>query len=211
MKGITTMVYAVENDKTALLLIDAQQEYFDPEQPLYTPNAETIRENLKELRNAADASGMKVVVVRHVHKADGSDVGRMGDFDPTPVFEEGTHGVEVIADLAPRETDTVIDKTRYSAFVNTRLHDVLVADGIDTIIVSGLMTNYCSVTTARHAHDLDYKVIFVSDANAGPDMPDLGFGEVPHAEVLKVECTSLAGGVADVATTAEVVAQMAAV
>jgi len=61
----------------------------------------------------------------------------------------------------------------------------LVAHGVDTVIVTGLMTQYCCVTTARHAHDLDYKVIFVSNANTGPDMPDLGFGAVPHTRMLE--------------------------
>ncbi|MCA1636687.1 MAG: isochorismatase family protein, partial [Acidobacteria bacterium] len=66
----------------------------------------------------------------------------------------------------------------------------------------------CSVTTARHAHDLDYKVIFVEDANAGPDMPDVGFGPVPHAEIMRAVATSLAGGIADVVKTDEVIGQM---
>ena len=78
--------------------------------------------------------------------------------------------------------------------------------GIDTLLVSGLMTQYCSVTTARHAHDLDYRVVFVVDANAGPDLPDLGFGPVPHDEARRTIATSLAGGIAEVVDTGTVVA-----
>jgi hypothetical protein len=44
-------------------------------------------------------------------------------------------------------------------------------------------------------------VIFVADANAGPDLPDLGFGAVAHADALRVIATSLAGGIADVSDT----------
>jgi nicotinamidase-related amidase len=205
-----TMTYDIHPNRTALLLIDPQREYFDEAGALYTPNAETIREKLIELRQAAEESAAHVVLVQHVLRGDGSDTGRMGDFNPTPALVAGTPGVELIEEMHPRPGDVVIRKNRYSAFVNTGLAQELDRRDIDTVVITGLMTNYCSVTTARHAHDLDYKVVFVSDANAGPDMPDLGFGPVPHAEILRTITTSLAGGVADVRTTADVVASLSA-
>jgi nicotinamidase-related amidase len=136
------------------------------------------------------------VYVRHVHRASGVDAGRMGDFDDTEVFVDGSPGVQIIPALAPGASDVVVTKNRYSAFVNTELESILRGNEIDTVIVSGLMTQYCSVTTARHAHGLDYRVIFVSDANAGPDLPDLGFGEVSHEDAKRVILTMLAGGIA---------------
>lgn len=48
-------------------------------------------------------------------------------------------------------------------------------------------------------------MIFASDANAGPDLPDLGYGEVAHTEARRVMLTMLAGSIADVQTTAEIV------
>jgi nicotinamidase-related amidase len=199
------MIYKIEPKKTALLIIDAQREYFDEDEPLYTPHAAKITENLVSLRKWAESIGALTIIVQHIHKADGSDLGRMGDFDATPVFVEGTKGVELVPELAPRETDIVIRKTRYSAFVGTNLDSILKSHGVDCVVISGLMTNYCSVSTARHAHDLDYKVVFVTDANAGPDMPDLGFGSIAHADVMRVVATSLAGGIADVVDTDEFV------
>jgi nicotinamidase-related amidase len=202
------MVYNIDPRKAALLVIDVQREYFDEGRPLYTPNAISILPNLIKLYSAAHAAGIPVVFVQHVHKADGSDVGRMGDFDPTPVFVEGTPGVEQISQLPVGTGDVVVKKTRYSAFVNTRLQSVLDSMKVDTLLIAGLMTNYCCVTTARHAHDLDYQTIFVSDANSGPDMPDLGFGPVSHAEVMKVVATSLAGGVADIVLTNDILQEI---
>merc|ERR1719359_2020975 len=46
--------------------------------------------------------------------------------------------------------------------------DKLKEQGVDTIIVTGFMAQFCSVTTSRHAHDLGFKVIYVTDANDGP-------------------------------------------
>jgi len=145
------MVYQIDPRTTALLLIDVQREYVDEDRALYTGNARTILAHLVALRAAAHRVQMPTVFIRHVHAADGSDVGRIGDVDPTPVFVVGTPGVDIIPALTPREGDIVIDKTRYSAFVGTPLASVLETIGVDTLIVTGLMTNYCSVTTARHA------------------------------------------------------------
>jgi ureidoacrylate peracid hydrolase len=202
------MTYEPEPARTALLVIDAQREYFDAGGALFTEHAAEILDNLLALLEAARRSGTRVVFVRHVQAADGSDTGRMADFDDTPSFVAGTPGVEIVPQLVPREDEPVVDKTRYSAFVNTRLESILKTWGVDTVLVSGLMTQYCSVTTARHAHDLDYRVIFVADANAGPDLPDLGFGAVPHADALRVIATALAGGIADVTDTRSVVARL---
>lgn len=202
------MLYNINTKTTALLLIDPQREYFDEDQALYTPNAKEIRSALSRLKHAAEAAGVLTVLVLHSHRADGSDVGRMGDFDPTPVFTEGTVGVEPIPELAPAPGDLVVIKTRYSAFVGTDLESILKTRGIDTVVISGLMTNFCCVSTARSAHDLDFKTIFVADACSGPDMPDLGFGEVSHAEVRRVVSASLAAGVAEVVTVDQVLAQL---
>jgi ureidoacrylate peracid hydrolase len=202
-------VFSLDPERTALLVIDAQREYFDEDGAAYTPNAAAIVAPLRALLDAARERGALVVYLRHVFAADGSDTGRMGDFDDTPSFVAGTPHIEIVDALAPRPDDPVIDKTRYSAFVNTRLESVLKTARIETVLITGLMTQYCSVTTARHAHDLDYRVVFVADANAGPDLPDLGFGAVPHADALRVIATSLAGGVATVAPSADGAAALA--
>ena len=202
-------IYERDPARTALLIIDAQREYFDADGALFTEHAAEILDNLLALLDAARSAGARVIFVRHVQAADGSDTGRMGDFDDAASFVAGTRGVEIVPQLAPREDEPIVDKTRYSAFVNTRLESILKTWGTDTVLITGLMTQYCCVTTARHAHDLDYRVIFVADANAGPDLPDLGFGEVPHTDALRVIATALAAGIADVTDTRALIAALA--
>jgi nicotinamidase-related amidase len=202
------MIYELAPGRTALLVIDAQREYFDQDGALFTPHAAEIQENLTRLIEAARGAGAQVVFIRHVMAADGSDAGRMGDFDDADSFVAGTRGVELADGIEPQAGEPIVDKTRYSAFVNTRLQSILKTSGVDTLIITGLMTQYCSVTTARHGHDLDYRVVFVSDANAGPDLPDLGFGAVPHAEAMRAVATSLAGGIAEVVQTETAIAEL---
>ncbi len=61
-----------------------------------------------------------------------------------------------------------IDKTRFGAFVPgaSDLHETLQARGIDTLIITGTLSNCCCESTARDAMQMNYKLIFVSDANA---------------------------------------------
>ena len=65
-------------------------------------------------------------------------------------------------------SDIYVDKTRFGAFVPgaSRLHETLQARGIDTLIVTGTLTNCCCESTARDAMQMNYKLIFVTDANA---------------------------------------------
>jgi ureidoacrylate peracid hydrolase len=202
------VVYELAAKRTALLIIDAQREYFDADGALFTPHAAEILDNLQRLLAAARASGAHVIFIRHVMAADGSDTGRMGDFDGGASFVAETKGIEIIPELAVREGEPIVDKTRYSAFVGTRLESILKTSGADTLIVTGLMTQYCSVTTTRHGHDLDYRMVFVVDANAGPDLPDLGFGTLPHSDARRVIATALAGGIAEVIDTETAVAAL---
>ncbi len=48
----------------------------------------------------------------------------------------------------------------------SRLHETLQARAIDTLIITGTLSNCCCESTARDAMQMNYKLIFVSDANA---------------------------------------------
>ena len=60
----------------------------------------------------------------------------------------------------------MIQKHRYSAFYDTDLDTYLRGCAVDTVIITGCMTNYCCGATARDAFFRDYKVIFGSDLTA---------------------------------------------
>ncbi|CAF4369771.1 unnamed protein product, partial [Rotaria sordida] len=80
--------------------------------------------------------------------------------------------------------EVIIDeKTTYDAFYRTRLKSLLDEQNIDTVIISGVMTQLCCETTARSAFVQNYDVIFLSDGT-GPPYPStletisFGFGKV---------------------------------
>jgi nicotinamidase-related amidase len=58
----------------------------------------------------------------------------------------------------------VVDKPVYSAFVHSRLYDLLTGKGIRTIVVSGAETDVCVLATVFSAVDLGFRVVIVEDA-----------------------------------------------
>lgn len=65
------------------------------------------------------------------------------------------------------DADIVVEKTASSAFFPGRcgLPDVLTERGIDTVLITGTVTNVCCESSARDAATLGYRVIMIADAN----------------------------------------------
>lgn len=81
-------------------------------------------------------------------------------------------GPAVIDELAPRPGDHVIDKYGYGAFHRTRLHDLLLAHGVDTVVVVGTVTQICVDETVRGAFELGLRAVLVEDGVSSFD-PEL--------------------------------------
>lgn len=205
------MIYQLEPQRTALVVIDVQKEYFKEGGPAYIPAARSILPNILTLIDEARRAGALVVYIQHVNRADGSDIGRMNDFsdpDDARSFVEGTPEVELIDELSPRKGEPVVQKRRYSSFWNTDLESVLRTRDVNTVIICGYMTSFCSETTARDAHGRDYQVLFVSDANEGPDLEGSDGEPVSHEQVLESTTTALANGFAEIVSTSEVCSRL---
>ncbi len=98
--------------------------------------------------------------------------------------------------------DTIVQKTAASAFFPGRcpLPDVLDERGIDTVLITGTVTNVCCESSARDASTLGYRVIMVADANAASRDEDhnatlrtiyRSFGDArPTTDVLDLIATS---------------------
>ena len=81
---------------------------------------------------------------------------------------EGSLGYAFWPELAIEPNDMIVTKLRYSAFIqgSSDLAEQLRARGIDTVLVTGCVTNVCCESTARDAMMLNFKTIMVSDGNA---------------------------------------------
>jgi nicotinamidase-related amidase len=184
---------------TALIVIDAQKIYTDRKSELFSKDASKTVKNINLLIDAFKKRGQPILFVRHVHKLDGSDLGRMFDFAGEAEefnFKEGSAEVDYDDNLnRPAEAPEIV-KNRYSAFVNTELDKRLRKAEVDTVVICGFMTNFCCESTARDAHDRDYFVDFVVDATGTP-----GTEKLSQAKIRKVVGELLAAGYARVSTT----------
>ena len=196
--------------KRALLVIDAQKVYTTEGSELFCPDSAATIGRINQLIEQFQSAGEPIVFLRHMHKTDGSDLGRMFDFqgewDGKFNFKEGTGEVEYDGRLLRPAGAIEIAKTRYSAFANTPLQQELRRMGVDSVVICGFMTNFCCDSSARDAHDLDYYVDFVLDATGTP-----GTENMNEASVRSAESEFLRAGIARVVTTEQILTRKAVV
>ena len=77
---------------------------------------------------------------------------------------DGNPAGEIVAPLAPRENELVVRKTTDSALTGTSLRLMLHNCGIDTVVVTGVLTDQCVSGTVRSLADESFKVWLVEDA-----------------------------------------------
>ncbi|CAI8842395.1 cysteine hydrolase family protein [Pseudomonas sp. IT-P294] len=150
------------NNKNALLIIDMQQE-----DGFVLENIDTVVANTAALLDTARLAQVPVIFTRHINQADGSDMPRgeprATDGGPSS-YRAGTRQVQILERLAPRPEEWVLDKSRYSAFHRTDLDARLNALGIDTLTITGVLTDVCVLSSVFDAFALGYHIRLVSDA-----------------------------------------------
>lgn len=163
--------------KTALIVIDLQNGFMMKgvahamceEAIEIVPNVNRLAEAVRRtggtvvwIQNAATPESMQSWSVRDEMEGPERTARRVAAMAP------GTKGYELWADLDVKLNDLTIQKTRFSAFIQggSNLEAVLRARGIDTVIITGTVTNICCESTARDAMMRNFKTIMVTDANA---------------------------------------------
>ncbi len=149
--------------KTALMVIDMQKFFLDPESPTYTCGGEAIIPNVKNLIGAFRRANSPIIYTKHVHHPDNLDAGIMGWWWEGMCLE-GSPESEIHDELTPLPNEKVVQKHRYSAFYNTDLETILRCLKIEDIVITGIMTNMCCESTARDAYYRDYRVFFPADS-----------------------------------------------
>jgi ureidoacrylate peracid hydrolase len=158
--------------KTALVVIDLQNAFMLPGMPIEVPAAREIIPNVNRLAAATRDAGGKVVWVKMCLEGQSEAWRVFFDGDPRRAtlseLTPGAPGFELHAELDVRPQDTTLVKRRYSAFIqgSSDIDGHLREAGIDTVIIVGTLTNVCCESSARDAMMLNYRLIFVSDANA---------------------------------------------
>lgn len=166
----------IDPARTALLVVDMQNGFVAPGAALEISYAREIVPKINRLATALRLAGGKICWLQTNFRDEADrwsfwfskrlcpDAGAAMIAALTP----GNPGFDLFEELAVTPTDLRGVKTRFSPFIkgSSDIDDVLRGLGIDTVMVTGTVTNTCCETTARDAMMLNYRTIFVSDANA---------------------------------------------
>lgn len=194
----------IEPSKTALIVVDMQNDFVAPGAPMQSPAGLAMVPQLQRALACCRAHGIPVIYTAHVHRANGCDLGLLGHAPPIArrdALVAGSAGAAIFPEIAPRDDEIVIAKHRFSAFYGTDLEIILRGLGVTTVVITGVTTENCCHATARDAFFRDFQVVFLADATAAGDYPDLGYGSMSADEVHRATLAILARDTADVITT----------
>jgi maleamate amidohydrolase len=149
--------------KPVLLVVDFVNGFTDPEVFGGGNIAEAVTATVP-LLDFFRARSLPVAFTRIVYADDGSDCGIWCEKVPRlRELTEASHGSQVVDALAPRPGELVIRKTQASAFFGTHLAGVLLAKGVDTIVLVGCTTSGCVRATAIDAMSSNFRLVVASD------------------------------------------------
>ena len=199
--------------KTALVVVDMQNAFMLPGVAhALCPMAEKIVPNINHLAQTVRETGGTVVWIKTTFKHDALQswstyfemVSPQHGAKRVEALTAGSKGHQLWDSLEVRAQDLIVEKNRFSAFIqgSSDLAEILRARGLDTILVTGTVTNVCCESTARDAMMLNFKTIMVSDGNAVTDADHnaslcafyLTFGDVMSTDMLIACLTRNAAG-----------------
>ncbi|HEX3537566.1 MAG TPA: isochorismatase family cysteine hydrolase [Stellaceae bacterium] len=205
-RGREHVVDAIDPARTAHIIVDLQNGFMAEGAPLEVPTAREIVPNVNRIAAALRAAGGFNVFLRFTVDPEERQpwtvffdtyLGPRLSAIHRDAFTRGAPYWQLWPELDLRPGDLVIDRTRFSAFVpgTCALQEKLQSQRIDTLIVTGTLTNVCCEATARDAMQRNYRVVFVTDGNAAKS-------DFEHNATL----TNLAVVFADLRNAAETVA-----
>jgi nicotinamidase-related amidase len=179
---LSTLQEKAHPARVALVIVDMVNDFIDPQGKTATranrplDQARSVIPSMRRLLEAARRAGVQVVHVQHTtlpgHASDSGpwlDARSRATYSVEDICHDGTWGQQIIDELKPAASDTVVKKYRYSGFAGTNLDLVLRSAGRQTVVCCGVSTNVCVEATAREAFSLDYYVILPRDACASWD------------------------------------------
>jgi len=175
-------------DKTALLVIDIQNDYF-PGGKSELKGAQEAADNARKIIDAFHSKQRPVIHFRHEQIRPGADF-----------LLPDTWGNQIHERAQPRAGDVVYPKNYPNAFKETPLQAHLQETGIESLVLTGMMTFMCVHATARAASDFGFQCTVVHDATAARAITFNGI-EVPADHVQAAFHGALAFAYAEVLDT----------
>ena len=146
---MTQQATKIDTDRTAVLIMDFQQRIIAN----VASEPDAVVGNAARALAGARQAGIPVIYV--VHRG-----GPFAEYAPDVELHEG---------VAPAEGELVITKVRPGPFSTTALDVTLREMGRDNLVIMGVATSGCVLSSVRWAVDINYSFIVVSDACSDGD------------------------------------------
>ena len=144
--------------KTALLLIDIQNDYFEGGMNPLEGSLEAGL-NAQKLLSHFRKHSLPVIHIRHISNRPGSTF-----------FLPDTEGADIHQCVSPTGGEEIVRKHFPNSFFQTNLLNLLKSKEITNLVICGMMTHMCVDATVRAAKDLEYNSVLIEDACATKDL-----------------------------------------
>ena len=161
----------------ALVIVDMQNDFVRVGAPLEVPQARETISIHKELIGCSREKGISVIYTKFLAGPERTLVWEWSPMLAPPLcccwkgrrryYEDVKKELDcsdIIEEIYPESGDPVVDKFGYGAFHNTNLEDLLKARHVESLFVTGTVTQICVEETAREAFHRGFKTTLVSDA-----------------------------------------------
>ena len=150
--------------RSALMLVDLQLTFLDPEAGGYVPASAAILPNLLDLARLYTEKGWPIVVTRHVDDPGAHPM--MAKWWKSAMKEDDP-ATRLVYELDPFVPASIlVTKKYYDPFFKTGLAQMLRGRGVEQVVIGGVMTHLCCETAARAAFAHDFAVFFLLDGTA---------------------------------------------
>lgn len=165
----------MKKSETALVVIDLQKE-----SGFGLVGLDGVVRNTQRTIDVCRTAGIPVIYTRQINRHDGVglslDEPRHANGEPH-FYADNRDSIEIMEAVKPLDTDIVIDKYRWSAFFDTSLDLMLKSLGVKHLIIGGVVTDGCLMTSVFDAYFRDYRIKLVHDmctaSNEGAHMAAL--------------------------------------
>lgn len=144
--------------KSALLIVDVQNDYFEDGANPLVRSLETLL-NIKKLLEHFRVHNDTVIFIRHLATSPSATF-----------FKPDTLGSEIHSSLDVLPEEKVVVKHFPNSFRDTELHQILQKQGISDLVICGMMSHMCIDATTRAAKDLGYTCTVIDDACTTKDL-----------------------------------------
>jgi nicotinamidase-related amidase len=160
----------IDKASTVLLIMDYQNDVLAD---IPDRTRKPLIDNAVKILEIARRTGLEVIHIANVFRKGYPEINPrnkiFSQVKARGMYKEGSKGASISPEVTPLENEIIIAKHRSSAFHGTDLETILKAKGITQLVMIGVATEGCVLSTVRQAVDLDYSAIVISDGCADPE------------------------------------------